>query len=336
MKRIKRILVATDTRYDKHPIVDKAAEVAYFNQASLKIVGVLPTVPWLARAVTQECEHMTELLEKEHLDILNRLADPLMKKGLNVETEMLRGKTSIELAREVLRNDHNVLFAVAKGRNSKHNGPYGHTARRLLRKCPCPVWLVTGNTKPEFKHVMGCVDTSTNEPLDVELNDKVYELCESISKYDSGKFSIVHVWSIWNEPMLKDHFGREGLAEQVSIYESLAKRGFDKFLKRQDASMASDNMNLIKGEPCDVIPEFASQNNVDLVVMGTVARSGLFGAVMGNTAEHILNRLECSVLALKPASFRCPISLEEPARLKVPTSAESSGQDMFGPANAGT
>jgi nucleotide-binding universal stress UspA family protein len=42
---------------------------------------------------------------------------------------------------------------------------------------------------------------------------------------------------------------------------------------------------------------------VDIVVMGTVARSGIAGAVMGNTAERVLRRLRGSVLAIKPGAF---------------------------------
>ena len=41
--------------------------------------------------------------------------------------------------------------------------------------------------------------------------------------------------------------------------------------------------------------------------MGTVGRSGIDGVIIGNTAEKVLNRIECSVLALKPPGFVTPI-----------------------------
>jgi len=49
----------------------------------------------------------------------------------------------------------------------------------------------------------------------------------------------------------------------------------------------------------------------DLVVMGTVSRTGIPGLLIGNTAEVILNNLECSVLAVKPADFATPVSFSE-------------------------
>jgi nucleotide-binding universal stress UspA family protein len=44
--------------------------------------------------------------------------------------------------------------------------------------------------------------------------------------------------------------------------------------------------------------------------MGTVARSGLIGAIMGNTAERMIRTIRASLLALKPVDFKCPIRPE--------------------------
>jgi len=49
----------------------------------------------------------------------------------------------------------------------------------------------------------------------------------------------------------------------------------------------------------------------DLVVMGTVARTGIAGWLIGNTAEAILEQLQCSVLAVKPHGFVSPVKLAE-------------------------
>ena len=65
-----------------------------------------------------------------------------------------------------------------------------------------------------------------------------------------------------------------------------------------------------RGEPEDVIPEFAVAQGIDLVVMGTVARSGVAGLLIGNTAERVLRSLPCSVLAVKPDGFKCPVVLD--------------------------
>lgn len=49
-----------------------------------------------------------------------------------------------------------------------------------------------------------------------------------------------------------------------------------------------------------LIPKVAHQLNAAVTVIGTVARTGLAGALMGNTAEVVLDSLESDVLVLKP------------------------------------
>ena len=53
----------------------------------------------------------------------------------------------------------------------------------------------------------------------------------------------------------------------------------------------------------------ARRLGVGLIVMGTVARTGLSGLFMGNTAEEILRSVDCSVLAVKPEGFVTPVKL---------------------------
>ncbi len=69
--------------------------------------------------------------------------------------------------------------------------------------------------------------------------------------------------------------------------------------------------HLPKGSPRKEIPAFADEIEADLVIMGTVARTGISGFFIGNTAESILNQINCSVLAIKPQGFETPVSLED-------------------------
>ena len=59
------------------------------------------------------------------------------------------------------------------------------------------------------------------------------------------------------------------------------------------------------------IPNLVKRIDADIIVMGTVARTGIPGFFMGNTAETILNQINCSVLAIKPRGFKTPVELED-------------------------
>jgi nucleotide-binding universal stress UspA family protein len=209
-----------------------------------------------------------------------------------------------------MRSGHDLVFRVNKGKESHRRGFFGNTGIRLLRKCPCAVWLVTPS-RVKFQHVLGCVDTSTEDTLDAELNDAVFELAKSISHYHGGLFSIVHAWSVWNALFLQRRMDPDEFKQMVKKNHDHTEMHLDKFLKEHGSDVHDDNVHLIEGEPADAISRFAVKNDVDLVVMGTVARSGVAGMVMGNTAEQILSRMECSVLALKPSSFVSPIQMQD-------------------------
>ncbi len=69
--------------------------------------------------------------------------------------------------------------------------------------------------------------------------------------------------------------------------------------------------HLVKGLACKEIPALTRRIEADLVVMGTVGRTGVPGFIVGSTAETILNQIDCPVLAIKPPGFATPITVED-------------------------
>lgn len=317
MEHFKHILVATDTRLDDHPIVSEAAEISQQSGASLKIVDVVPEFSWFARLALKDHEQVRDLIIREKQAKLEMLAEPLRERGIDVETKVLQGKSSVEIIREVLRGQHDLVLRVAKGHDSRSSGMYGTTGVRLLRACPCAVWLTVPATTTQYRHVLGCIDTSTDEEIDEKLNEKIYKSATLVSDYHEASLSIIQAWSIFGERMLQSRLSPIEIQKIKNDCHNLAKSDLDQFLQKHGSSVREKNIHLVKGDASNVIPEFATKNGVDLVVMGTVARSGAAGLIIGNTAERILNSIECSVLALKPDSFVCPITLGDsinPAR----------------------
>ncbi len=64
---------------------------------------------------------------------------------------------------------------------------------------------------------------------------------------------------------------------------------------------------LVEGNAADVIPDVATQEQCDLIVMGTHGRSGLRRAVMGSVAEAVTRRAHCPVATVRPS---VPVPLE--------------------------
>ena len=90
--------------------------------------------------------------------------------------------------------------------------------------------------------------------------------------------------------------------------EATHKRGLNDLLQKYDLQGLNYRVHLIKGEAGKVIPERAERKRADLIVMGTLSRSGVRGFLIGNTAEKILQKVDCSVLAVKPDGFVTPVN----------------------------
>jgi hypothetical protein len=63
-----------------------------------------------------------------------------------------------------------------------------------------------------------------------------------------------------------------------------------------------NRIHLLKGDAEALIPALAKKR-IEIIVMGTVIRTGIAGFIVGNTAENILQRVDCSVLTVKPDGF---------------------------------
>ena len=61
--------------------------------------------------------------------------------------------------------------------------------------------------------------------------------------------------------------------------------------------------------PARAIRESLDRLQPELLVMGSISRTGLPGIVIGNTAERIFESLHCSLLVVKPDDFVTPIQL---------------------------
>jgi len=65
-----------------------------------------------------------------------------------------------------------------------------------------------------------------------------------------------------------------------------------------DWGIEADNIHIKLGKPEKIIVERARQLDASLVVVGNSARAGVLAAIVGNTAEKILDKLECDVLSI--------------------------------------
>jgi len=231
----------------------------------------------------------------------------------------------LEVIYEVLRNDRDLVIKVAES-GGLLDRVFGSDDMHLLRKCPCPVWLVKSTSPKAYQRILSAVDADDfypSEELNTRhlLNVQILEMASSLALLESAELHIVYVWHAMGESMMRGAFMTKPEDEIIKYVEEVRQQCnqnlnvlmdevIDK-LGRDALDYIKPKTHLLKGYPRKNIPEFAGKIKADLVVMGTVARTGLPGFFMGNTAESILNQLDCSVLAIKPPGFKTPVALRK-------------------------
>jgi nucleotide-binding universal stress UspA family protein len=119
-------------------------------------------------------------------------------------------------------------------------------------------------------------------------------------KYE-GELHVLHAWIPYGERMMV----RTGVADAEARHFFAGQRAEVRQDLERDLApfrdhIAPANVHLVQGDPRAAIADFATSHRTDLLVIGTVARSGIAGHVIGNTAEAVLGQLPCSMLVVKP------------------------------------
>jgi nucleotide-binding universal stress UspA family protein len=131
------------------------------------------------------------------------------------------------------------------------------------------------------------------------------DLATSIARLEESTLHIVHAWELTGRSLdrSRSEITEAAMNELLSENEEVQRRELDQVLQGYRLQDISHRIHLARGRPESVILELAETEQVDLIVMGTVCRTGVPGFVIGNTAERILQRAECSVLTVKPEGF---------------------------------
>jgi nucleotide-binding universal stress UspA family protein len=322
MKRFKRILCIVDAKQQADAVLDRAVALARNNQAALAVVLIAPTVT-VGIGMPEGGPipgDLQEVIIAEAAQQLDEILAPYRDKVALV-ARVLEGTPFLEIIREVLRQDHDLVIKAPEDPDWLAR-LFGSDDMHLLRKCPCPVWFVKPSPVGSYRRILAAIDADSDyagAELATRrgLNVKILELASSLSVSESAELHVAHAWEMVGENALRSAFlGRpeDEVAGYVEQVRRQHEQGLDDLLadvlQRQgqgNPQAVNATRHLVKGAPRTEIPALASRIGADLLVMGTVARTGVPGFFIGNTAEAILEQVTCSVLAVKPDGFVTPV-----------------------------
>ncbi len=169
---------------------------------------------------------------------------------------------------------------------------------QLLRKCKAPIMMVRNTNLQHKRRILIAVNVGEDDLVHTQFNDELVQFGIQIASHlGRGNVHLVTAYppSAINLPVDMPEFNNE--INTHNEYETYAKNMrtlCEKF------NIESDHTHVIEGFPEDVIPEIAKEIEAEMVVLGTVGRRGFAAAFLGNTAEDVINKLHCNLLAIKP------------------------------------
>ena len=177
---------------------------------------------------------------------------------------------------------------------------FGTNTLRLLRKCPAALWTVVAGSRTPYRKILAATDLS-------EVGDRVTRWAGRLAKLFDSQLHIAHAWQRGMEMQLElVSLSPKATAARIHAHEDELRERIRTALG-DEAGSIEPHLHVGCAAPENLLLRGAEELAPDLVVMGTLSRTGVPGMLMGNTAERLVHRLPCSLLTLKPADFESPV-----------------------------
>ncbi len=318
MQPFRNILVGVDlAQYDPtslqpspvaRAVVQQALWLAAKMNARLTYFAALnlttESLPYLEESDRQ---HLTQSAQQAANKILSDLVRQAEAHGIAAASELALGGSWLELIRQVLRDKHDLLLVGTRDRKGLGRMLFGSTAIKLVRRCPCPVWVAKPEGIPTPLNILVASDLSPAAEDALCLAANLAQVTPAkIHLLHVVDFPLDHIWST-GLPDVKEEIYRHDLRHkaELALQAQVDHAGACGLSPAVQVHLIDD----MGGLPDEGILNYIQAQKIDLLVMGTIGRSGIPGVMIGNTAERLLPDLTCSLLAVKPAGFVSPVHL---------------------------
>ena len=165
---------------------------------------------------------MRTVVELEREDRLEAICQPLHDLKIKYSTELLRGRPFAEVIREVVHEGFDLVIKTASFSTPNDvTGVMGPIDMRIVRNCPCPVWLEVANRKSASKTILVAIDPQT--VID-DLNFALIRRSVKLARSMGATLHVVSAWEAMDEPFLSDKLSSEKLGEYLNFLSRTQKK----------------------------------------------------------------------------------------------------------------
>jgi universal stress protein E len=282
---VTNILAVIDPRESRHHALERCREQP--PELDLDIHAVL-------FVEHESAEHFAATF-KEKTEWLKEQVTPYIADGFTITTQVVPFTNLYESVIEVA-GKHGADFVIKPMRQHSLFQTVVRTSTdwNLIRHCPFPLLLVSELDNTRGKPILAAIDVRSGDDNHDTLNDVVLKQARSLARVLG---SDTHITTAYNMPTPMAAVGSVDATPYPTSSEIMKdhSEGVAEFLG--DSSVAG--VHVEEGAPAYAINSVANRLGAGVIVIGTVARKGISGVLIGNTAEGVLESAKCDVLVVK-------------------------------------
>lgn len=240
-----------------------------------------------------------EGVSAEGAGAIDALLEDLRHRGLKCEVRVGEEKPWLEIIQQAVREKAE-LVVVGRYDEAKERHKLGSITHKLLRKCPCPVWAVRPDHTGTPNTILAATDLTP-------VGSTAVRYAAWLASRADAELHALHCYQVPFSAQVSR--GRVSEAEEQRRIAQVRERAREKIQADLEAMGAAErgHVHVVCNSPALGIRQAVDELDPDLLVMGTVSRTGIAGLMMGSTAEDLLGHVPCSLLTLKPDSFVSPV-----------------------------
>lgn len=282
MVPFRRILVDVDATAPAQPVLEQALELATRLDARLRVVDTTPADPSLLLVPS-----LHDAWSADRRTRLVRLTTGL--RNSRVDANLLVGPTPDVLLDAVRDGDHDLLVR-ARARD----------CTTLVRRCPCPVWAVGSGPAREWPRIAVAVDVTRDDDETRQVNTRLVETALAFGRPHRGSLLLMHAWQPPAPVRLAHRTSSRDYAAALHATRRRADRALSALRHAFGLRLAGARVETLHGPIEAVTSRLVLAEDLDLVVVGSPRRGVVARHLFGSTAERLLDRLPCSLVAVPP------------------------------------
>ncbi|MCE9678462.1 universal stress protein UspE [Shewanella sp. AS1] len=309
MKDYHKILVVVDPTKDTQPALARAIDLASKNQASITVFLSIFDFSYEMTSILSgnEREAMRQGVIAQRKAWLEEVLEHHPHPSVKISAEVVWHNRPFEsIILQAIEGEFDLIVKGTHQHDKLKSVIFTPTDWHLMRKSPIPVLLVKEHDWPVAGKILCAVNVTSEDNDHQSLNGKIIEHAMDLAKKFDAQVHLVNGYpgTPVNLAIELPDFDAHTYSETVRLQHeqrvcSLAN----------SYGIGSDFCHVKEGLPEDVIPELAEQLDAELVILGTVGRTGFSAALIGNTAEHVIDSIDCDLLAIKPDGYHSPLDV---------------------------